>query len=195
MEKNRSFKILAFIALFVAVMGLSVGFASYSSLLEIKGNATVKAQSWNVHFENLAKTTGMNAVELTTPQIQTGATVISGVKVEFNKPGEVAEYKFDIVNSGTFNSIINGVTIKTPTCAGKGENAATDATNVCKNIKVKLTDANGTDITNGKTLNANEKLEGCKLTITYNASALESELPLDDVEVSGLDVSIVFSQN
>lgn len=195
MEKNRSTKIIAFIALFVAVIGLSVGYAGYSTILQIKGSANVKAQSWNIHFENLEKTSNMTAKELTVPQIQPSTTLISGVKVEFNEPGQVGEYKFDIVNAGTFDSIVTGVTIKTPTCTGNGDNATLDASNVCKNISVKVTDADGVDITNGRTLKSGEKLEGCKLTITYNASVPVAELPVNDVEVADIDATVVFSQN
>ena len=45
MEKNRVYKIIAFVALFIAVIGTSIGFASYSTSIQIRGSANVKAQS------------------------------------------------------------------------------------------------------------------------------------------------------
>lgn len=200
MEKERTFKLIAFIALFVAVVGSSIGFAAFSSTLEIKGSANFKTQSWNVHFENLEKSSNMTAIEFNAPLIESNTTVISGLKAEFNKPGQVAEYTFDIVNGGTFDSIITGVTINTPNCIGTGTNATTDAENVCKNLSVKLTDSTGADITTGRELKASGdsetgRLENCKLTITYNALTPANELPTNDVEVSDIDVSIVFGQN
>lgn len=195
MEKNRSLKIAIFVTLFIAVMGLSIGFAAFSETLEIKGSASVKTQSWNVHFESLEKSTSMTANEITAPQIQSSTTLISGLKSEFSKPGQVSEYEFDIVNSGTFDAIVTGVTIKTPTCTGDGDNAASDAENVCKNISVKLTTSDGTDIANGVVLNSGSKLENCKLIVTYNKNTPEAELPKNDVLVEDIDVSVVFSQN
>ena len=41
MERDRSAKIIAIVALCVAVVGLSIGFAAFSNNLTIKSNATV----------------------------------------------------------------------------------------------------------------------------------------------------------
>ena len=52
-EKERRIKVLSLVALIVAVLGLTVAFASLSQMLTINGTATVDAASWDVHFENL----------------------------------------------------------------------------------------------------------------------------------------------
>ena len=50
MEKERGFRIIAVIALMVAVVGLTIGYAAYSSTLRINGTANVDPSSWNVKF-------------------------------------------------------------------------------------------------------------------------------------------------
>ena len=41
MEKNRTGQVIALLALVVGVVGLSIGFAAFSSVLKIQSNATV----------------------------------------------------------------------------------------------------------------------------------------------------------
>ena len=48
MEKERGAKLIAVIALLVAVAGLTIGYAAYSSTLTINGTATVDPADWNV---------------------------------------------------------------------------------------------------------------------------------------------------
>ena len=55
MEKTRQIKIISLCALLVAVLGLTVAFASLSQTLTINGSAAVNAASWDIHFE---KTSG-----------------------------------------------------------------------------------------------------------------------------------------
>ena len=52
MEKNRSTKIVAIAALFIAVIGLSIGFAAFSSTLTVQSGATVTPadNDWNLQF-------------------------------------------------------------------------------------------------------------------------------------------------
>lgn len=55
MEKTRKIKIISLCALLVAVLGLTVAFASLSQTLTINGSANMDAASWDIHFE---KTSG-----------------------------------------------------------------------------------------------------------------------------------------
>ena len=52
MEKDRSGKIIAIVALFVAVVGLSLGFAAFTTSLTIDtaANVTSNSSNWNVGF-------------------------------------------------------------------------------------------------------------------------------------------------
>lgn len=59
MEKGRSLKLAVLIVLFVSIVGLTIAYASYTTLLNVSGSVTAKASSdsWDVHFEPLSGTT------------------------------------------------------------------------------------------------------------------------------------------
>ena len=106
MEKERRIKVLSLVALIVAVLGLTVAFASLSQMLTINGTATVDAASWDVHFENLTgpDITG-SASTSGTPSIND--TTISGLNMSVTKPGDSVTYYFDIVNDGTIDAVLD----------------------------------------------------------------------------------------
>ena len=54
--KDRSFKIVAVVALVMALSGLVVAYAAYSTTLKVSGTVTAKSskQSWDVQFKNLS---------------------------------------------------------------------------------------------------------------------------------------------
>lgn len=195
MEKDRRAKLIAVIALVIAVIGLSIGFAAYSTTLTIGGSATVKASSWKIMFENLSASvpTG-TATEVTAPTINNNDTNIGDYSVSFTTPGDTISYTFDITNDGTFNAEISSLTIPTPTCTGTGDNAEVDASNVCSNIEytLKYTDS-GLSLAEGDALNANNNIN-VTLTLTYKSTIAAENLPLKDVSISNLGISIIYSQ-
>ena len=80
MEKERGAKVIAVVALLIAVVGLTIGYAAYASTLTINGSANVDPASWDVHFayktgDSLTATKTGSAVENTTPTL--AATTIS----------------------------------------------------------------------------------------------------------------------
>ncbi len=195
MEKDRKTKVLAVIAIIVAVISLTIGFAAFSTSLSIEGTGDVKASSWKVRFENLqtVQTVG-TAVETTAPTINTNDTTISNFDVSFTTPGDSVSYTFDIANKGTFDAEITSINIPTPTCQGTGETAEEDAANVCRNLEYKLTYTDGgTTLAQTDTLNKGEK-KNVTLTLTYKDTITEEELPQDNVDISNLGISIIYSQ-
>lgn len=194
MEKERTNKILAIVAICVAVAGLTVGFAAFSSTLTINGTGTVKASNWQVRFENLSAVTKTGtASEVTAPTINTNDTNIGDYDVTFTTPGDSISYTFDVANNGTFDAEVTTVTIPTPTCTGTGANAETDATNVCNNLTYTLTYADGTAINVADALTASQK-KTLKLTLTYGTSITADKLPSDDVAISNLGITVLYSQ-
>ena len=105
MEKERKIKGISLCALLVAVLGLTVAFASLSQTLVINGSATVNAASWDIHFENLklSEKTGTASIN-GTPTLS--GTSISGIDVSVMKPGDKIVYTFDIVNNGTIDAVL-----------------------------------------------------------------------------------------
>ena len=51
--KDRNYKIITVLAMILAVTGLSIAYAAYTSTLRISGNVTARAseKSWNVKFD------------------------------------------------------------------------------------------------------------------------------------------------
>lgn len=137
---NKKYKIISGGVLVIALVAMiGIVYAAYSQTLNINGDATVKANSWNVHFANLSEVeiTG-EAKEITKPSIKNNSTTIGDYSVLLSKPGDTVTYDFDIVNDGTFFAGLVDYKYSTPECTGTGENAIKDAENVCKNLKYSI---------------------------------------------------------
>lgn len=194
MEKSRGNKILSIIAIAIAVVSLSIGYAAFSATLTINGTGTVKASNWQVRFENLSLVTKTGtATEETAPTINTNDTNIGDYSVTLTTPGDSISYNFDVANNGTFDAEVTAITIPTPTCTGNGANAETDATNVCANLSYTLTYEDGSEIKVGDAINATEK-KAMVLTLTYSNAVTADILPTDDVAISDLGITILYSQ-
>ena len=153
MEKNRSTKIVAIAALFVAVIGLSIGFAAFSSTLTISQSAEVTplATTWDVRLSSSATDFGTNTVPgqsggsdlsvipetvtdannaltanaATITTTNTTSDTISGLKAHFTEPGQTVTYTFYVVNGGKYDAYLKSVTFNSVS----GSNPA--STKVC----------------------------------------------------------------
>ena len=107
MEKERRIKIISLCALLVAVLGLTVAFASLSQTLTINGSAAVNAASWDIHFEKSSgkETETEGAATFTEPTLS--GTTIENFSATLTKPGDSVTYYFDIVNKGTIDAVVS----------------------------------------------------------------------------------------
>ena len=107
MEKTRKIKIISLCALLVAVLGLTVAFASLSQTLTINGSAAVNAASWDIHFEKTSgkETEVKGAATFTEPTLS--GTTIENFSATLTKPGDSVTYYFDIVNKGTVDAVVS----------------------------------------------------------------------------------------
>lgn len=196
MEKERGAKIIAIVALLIAVVGLTVGYAAYSSTLTINGTATVDPASWKVNFgyktgDSLTGTIKGHATETTAPTL--ADTTISGFDVTLKAPGDSVTYNFLIKNSGTLNAKLANFTMGTLTCAPNDGSSISqeDATKLCGELKYTLAYADGSTITTGTTLNANDSKE-LELKLEWpSASTLSVS---DDVKVTIGTTTFVYEQ-
>ena len=193
MENNKGFKILAIVALCVAVAGLSVAYAALSETLNISGTAKVGATSanWNVHFANgsCTKTGGATAGSITA----TGTQVTLGEST-FTAPGDSVVCTFDVVNDGTINAKVGTVTIPDAanlTYTGSGAAKTNDETLVKGNMEYTVTYADGSAIQVNDTLDKGVT-KNLKLTLTYKATA--TSLPQADVSISDIVGTIIYNQ-
>lgn len=197
MEKERGAKVIAIVALLIAVVGLTVGYAAYSSTLTINGTANVDPASWKVNFDykngttSLTGTTKGHATENTAPKL--ADTTISEFDVTLKAPGDSVTYNFLIKNSGTLNAKLANFTMGTLTCAPNASSSISqeDATELCGELKYTLTYAGGSTITTGEILNPNNSKE-LELKLEWpSASTLSVS---DDVKVTIGATTFVYEQ-
>ena len=202
MEKQRGIRILSIVALFVAVIGLSVAFAAMSRTLQINGTATMDTATWDIHFENLsnAALTGDAAVT-TAPELKNENTVIGDFEVVLIKPGDSVTYTFDIVNNGTIDAklselVMAGLADKKLVCTSLADPKSTaDETTVCGNLTYTLEYTDGGAVAAGDKLAAKSGDTATRKNVTLTLKYDGDTLPEDDVEITGLDITMVYNQD
>ena len=194
MESKREIKILSIIALFVAVIGLTVAFAAMSRTLTINGTASIESANWDVRLkpgdnaEFLLASAGAEVVK----QGTITDTSITDFELKFTKPGDKVTLNFYIENAGDINALIESFELYEFTCEGTGSNAEKDAKLVCDNLKITYDET-------GLPLYISEKIpvyassqEGnFWFDFTYDKEA--TELPTNPVTIKnlGLEVKLV----
>lgn len=189
MEEKRFRRVVIFslAAILITISGLCVAFANQTAELKIMGTAKVSKTKWEIKFENLSTPTLVNEVSVeTAPTIQNEATYIGDYRVNFIKPNSSVSYTFDVVNNGTFDAKLNALNIPTPICTGTGENAETDAANVCDYLTYTLTKADGTPFELNSVISKESRVS-LKLTLSYGDIA-QDDWPQNDVEISNLQI-------
>ena len=186
MEGNKKGQTLLIIALVVAVVAMSVGFAasSYSQTLNISGNTvTAKGAKWDVHFDDTSYTennaTGYVAA---TSHTLNGTTLTYAVTLE---PEQIYEATVTVENEGTFDANLTGITL-----SGLSSDQA-------KYIKYSIF-YNGTEYTasaSGLAI-ALAKTSGTatvKVRVEYYLPAQATDLPSSDVSLT-LTSTLTYAQ-
>lgn len=185
-EKKLKGKDFLMIILITCLTSLSIAYATISTTLKITGGLTVKAHDWDIHFENLERDniTQSNSAEIVSDAIiESDTTIISGLSVKFKKPGDSISYTFDVTNAGGIDAKISTISIGTPSCGLQA--------NVCNDIVYTLKYADGTNIGIDDVLDAGQTRK-LRLTISYKSSSTQTIT--EDVNVEGLESTIVYSQ-
>lgn len=173
MEKNNSVKIIAVVALVVAVIGLSVAYASFASNLTVTGTATVSS-TWDIEWTTPsgAKTGYATVGSLA---LSSGNQAITGTIGDLIAPGDTITWTWNVENKGNINASLTGVTLASLSCApGTGSSAtSSEATSFCSNLEIEYT-YGGTKITSGTTglttaLNTGDS-KAVTMKITYKES-------------------------
>lgn len=172
------------------VAGVSIAYATVTSRLEVNGSATMNSGNWSVHFENLRKVQLVgSAKETSSPKLHSNSTGISNFDIDLYQSGDSATYTFDVVNDGGLDAYISSITIPKPVCNSKGSNAYADNKLVCDNLSYNLSYSNGNPVNINDTLVAGTK-KTLKLTLKYSGKTL----PSSQVEISGLEITMIYSQ-
>ena len=109
MEKERRTKALVIVVMLIVVAGLTVAFASLSSVLNINGTAYLDAAKWGIKFQNLSEPSIVGeASDAKTAKIEKDVS-INDIKVTLSKPGDSVTYTVDLVNDGDINAKIENI--------------------------------------------------------------------------------------
>ena len=165
--------------LIVLVLVLGIGYAYINSDLNINGTAQVNSANWDVHWANIAVTTG--SVSASTPTISNQTTV--NYSVTLNIPGDYYEFTVDAVNGGSIDAMIDTIDSKL--------NGAT-ITTLPAYLKYSVTYADG------GTLQPNHQLlhnttEKYKVRIEYNADIELNQIPASNQSLS-LQFTVTYRQ-
>ncbi len=154
MEKNKSSKIIAIVALIVAVIGLSLGFAAFSRVLTIKSSAEVtpSESDFKVVFatstddESNTVTGTPNGSGVTADNATINETEITGLKAKFTKPGQSVTYTFKAKNVSNYDAYLESITFANaadgtkPIVCKAGTSTSNDlVTKACEGIQVTVT--------------------------------------------------------
>ena len=132
-NNNRYTKYLAIFALLVSVVGLSLGFAAFTTTVSITANADYSATNASTNYRGGVLSTVANMVTpgnvLPTTDGATAGTAtltdatISNLSAHFTEPGQSVKYSFYGFNDSEFVTYLNSVVFGTKTCtAGSGTN-------------------------------------------------------------------------
>lgn len=210
MKNERKSKMITIVALCVALVGLSVGFAAFSNVLTIKTKADVKpdASTFDIRFSSAesdvkdgnvspVSSSGALATDAFIDNSTNSTPTIAGLHAKFTAPGQNVKYTFYVHNVGKYDAFLNKVTFVnvpettlTKSCKA-GNNTNTDmVAAACEGIKLSIeygTDTKFEETTEGissKSLakGAHEKVV---VTIEYTEG---SALADGDFEISFGDI-------
>lgn len=206
MNREREMKTLVIAALVISVVAIGVGFAAFSTTLQINGTATVNTggKTWNVLFTGVEKTdASTEGVEAAVPSISNGTVgenatnaAIGTITAGFTAPGQKLQYKITVSNSGDYDAKLTAADLTTTlTATGTGATATTDADNVLKHAKFTFTKADGSAVNVGTDTIASKSTQEYLYTLEYEDFTNASELPTGQVAITVPQITLTFSQN
>ena len=157
MKQNQTSKIIAIIALCIAVVGITLGFAAFSNTLTISSSATVSPDKSDFKLEiygisqdlsdlensdalniiNDANSYGstdnatarcFNGAKASSAIIDNEKLTISNLKAEFTEPGQQARYYFIVKNIGEYDAYVKVSDLLNLSARAKGQCAAGEGT-------------------------------------------------------------------
>ena len=153
--RNKNKKTLIIVALLVVI---TLGYAYLSQLLTINGTGIVDNMSWDIHFENPTVTANSNITPTTAPEADPQDKVKDiSYEVEFTKPGDVYEFKVDVVNGGTIDGMVEEITSTIKINDAEPIVITKNPSNLPAYLEYDVTYEDGTEIEANHLLAANDK--------------------------------------
>ena len=98
------------IIVLIIVLGVTIGYSFLSSHLSVMGSAHV-ATVWNIYYDNIEITDGSVSTGVEDVSIDSVDSQKLVFHVPFTSIGDFYEFRFDVVNGGTINGMIDEVII------------------------------------------------------------------------------------
>ncbi len=108
MKKEKNIQILVIAVLTFVVLFMSIGFASYTSKLNINGNVSVGASKWSIHFVDSTYTESAGSIAASSTSI-TNTSV--SYTINLVNPGDFYEFTINVINDGTFDANLTAITM------------------------------------------------------------------------------------
>lgn len=158
--QNKITKNISIIAILVAFIGLSIGFAAYSGTLKIEHRPSVpNSKNFKVRFssndivtiEGVVSSTSSKGAKAEQAVINNDNTEvihkcesavvlprITGLNAIFTKPGQNVVYKFYIRNDGEFNAYLKSIVFDKKYCKLSNGINNKETKNACDDINIKI---------------------------------------------------------
>lgn len=214
MNKEASTKIIAVVALALAIVGVTVGFAAFSNTLTISSEATVTPDEdlFDVNFSSTDEEETDGAV-IANPDEgdyygneatidNSDSPTIRGLKANFTAPGQEVTYSFFAHNAGEYNAYLNAVTFanvgeteKTKVCTPADGTTKALVDTACEDISVKVKVKNDEFITSNGTVSSHMLAKGAfepvVVTIAYKTNE-NINIADGDFDVAFGDITLTY---
>lgn len=204
--ENRGSKVLTIVALCIAVAGLTLGFAAFSTTLNISAGAEVTPNSdtFKLQFSTNTDdvvTTGLTGVVTGTatlagaaPTIENEYTAqdevqprISGLSATFVAPGDKVVYTFYVLNTGSYNASLTGIDLGAGRSCTNGGTVTEGLLNAaCQSVNLTVQVGDAKIATNGNTLAG---VEGAALSGTNAIAKGDYTTVVVTIEYTGTAVA------
>ena len=114
MERQKSTQILVIAILSVAILTMSIGFATMTRNLTVSGNAHIEGSTWNVSFDTAAANTVVTSGSVTENKPTVAGTSVT-FDVTFDTFGQYYEFTVPVHNYGTYNAELDAIVMSTLT--------------------------------------------------------------------------------
>ena len=205
MEHKRQIKMLSIIALIVAIAGMSLGFAAFSTTLNISSSASVTPNSdtFSIKFSTSKDSLVTGAVIPSENQYNlnvsngvinnTAIPTISGLSVTFTEPGQSVTFDVYVRNEGEYTAYLNNITsLGEKTCQGSTGTNEELVQSACYDINRAIS-VEGLGIIDGPITDYPlEPGESTRLSIIFEYSSMGTRVD-GNFSVTFPDVALIYS--
>ena len=152
MEHNRKIKILSIVALVLAISAMTLGFAAFSTTLNISSSASVTPNSGDFSVKFSTSQNSLVVAAVAPSSKSTGASATNGtinneaiptltnLSATFSKPGDYVEYTVYARNEGQYTAYLNNINfLGSKSCTASAGTTESLVQSVCESINVKAT--------------------------------------------------------